>query len=95
MGKRLALMLVVIAMVAFPAAQPAGANHGEKCGFVSKGSGDYRVLSRGMACRSARKWIKRYLIRGSHPRGYSCLDPAAIVRVYCSRGSTSYWAIRL
>ena len=62
---------------------------------MSKGSKDYSVRARVMSCTSARKWVGRYLRSGARPSGFSCVDPAGSIRVYCSRGSKSYWATRL
>ena len=88
-------MLVIAAALAVVGPGPAGASHGTNCGVVSKGASDFRVTARVLACRSARKWVRRYLRDRGKPRGYSCVDPAGSVRVYCSRGSKSYWATRL
>jgi xanthine/CO dehydrogenase XdhC/CoxF family maturation factor len=93
--KRLAVVLV--AATALAAAGPASvpASHGTSCGVVSKGSSDYRVTGRVIACRSARKWVRRYLRDRGKPSGWSCVNPAGSVLVYCSRGSKAYWATRL
>lgn len=88
-------MLVIAAALAVVSPGSAGASHGKSCGVVSKGASDYRVTARVLTCRSARKWVRRYLRDRGKPRGYSCVDPAGSVRVYCSRGSKSYWATRL
>ena len=95
MGKPLALVFVTGLVLAFLGASPAAASHGKGCGVVSKGSGDYSVRARVMSCRSARKWVRSYLRNGARPSGFSCVDPAGSIRVYCSRGSKSYWATRL
>jgi len=93
--KRVAVVLVAFAALAAanPATAPAG--HGTNCGVVSKGSADYRVTGRAIACRSARKWVRRYLRDRGKPGGWSCVNPAGAVRVYCSRASKAYWATRL
>ena len=88
-------MLVIGAALVPAGAGPAEGAHGTNCGVVSKRSADYRVTARVLSCRSARKWVRRYLRDRGKPRGYSCVDPAGSVRVYCSRGSKSYWATRL
>ena len=93
--KRLAVVLAASAALAVASPGPAGAAHGSSCGVVSKGSSDYRVTARVIACRSARKWVRRYLRDRDRPRGYSCVNPAGSVRVYCSRATKAYWATRL
>jgi hypothetical protein len=93
--KRVAVVLVIAAALAVAGPSPARAAHGKSCGIVSKGASDYRVSARALTCRSARKWVRRHLRDRGKPRGYSCVDPAGSVRVYCSRGSKSYWATRL
>jgi hypothetical protein len=92
---RLAVVLLAATAVAAASAPPAPASHGTSCGIVSKGSSDYRVTGRVIKCRSARKWVRRYLSNRDRPSGWSCVDPAGSVRVYCSRGSKAYWATRL
>ncbi len=87
--------VVVAAALSAASAVPAPAAHGTSCGVVPKRSSDYRVTARVISCRSARKWVKRYLRDRGKPGGWSCVDPAGSVRVYCSRGSKAYWATRL
>ena len=62
---------------------------------MSKGSADYRVDARVIACSSAKTWVKRYLKRRAKPRGWSCVDPPGSIRVYCSKASKAFWATRL
>lgn len=88
-------MLVTALVLALVGASPAPTSHGRGCGVVSTGSKDYSVKARVMSCRSARKWVRRYLRNRAKPSGFSCVDPAGSIRVYCSRGSKSYWATRL
>lgn len=88
-------MLGTVVAIVLPSPPVATAAHGKDCGVVSKGAGDYRVRARVMGCRPARRWIARYLADGSRPSGYSCVNPSGPIRVYCSRGSKSYWATRL
>ncbi len=95
MTKRLAAVLVAAAALAATSPATAPAAHGTNCGVVSKGSADYRVTGRAIACRSARKWVRRYLRDRGKPGGWSCVNPAGAVRVYCSRASKAYWATRL
>ena len=95
MRKRLAIVVVMVAAFSLPTAPSAPASHGKDCGIVSAGSRDYRVSARAMSCRSARKWTGRFLREGSRPRGYTCVNPAGSIRVYCSRASRSYWATRI
>ena len=88
-------MAVAGLALAAQGAAPAPAAHGTSCGIVSKGSADYRVTARVIACRSAKTWVRRYLKRRAKPRGWSCTDPSGSIRVYCSKASKAYWATRL
>ena len=96
-------MLVAIAVVGLvahagvaPAREDAARGHAMKrCGIVAKGARDYRVKSRGVACRHARRWVRSYLRKRGRPRGYSCHRTRGKVTFYCFRGSRSYWAERL
>ena len=95
MKSRLAATLLLSQALAAAGAGPASANHGKSCGIVSKGSADYRVDARVIACRSAKTWVNRYLKRRAKPRGWSCVDPPGSIRVYCSKASKAFWATRL
>ena len=66
---------VIAAVLAALGAGPAPASHGKSCGIVAKGSADYRVDARVISCRSARKWVRRYLKSRAKPSGWSCVDP--------------------
>jgi hypothetical protein len=88
-----ALLIVAVACIA---AAPAEAGHISKnCGIVGKGSRDYRVKTRLMKCRHARKWARAFLRSHKVAPRFRCDNPPGRVTFFCFKGQKAYWAQRL
>jgi hypothetical protein len=74
------------------------ASHSKNCGVIYdvKRGRDYRVgAATGLVtCDFARKWSRRHIRRGIHPRYWSCARPDGPITFYCRRGSKFYYAQR-
>jgi hypothetical protein len=81
------VVLVVIALAVLVA--PAAAVPPKQCDPVAVHSHGYKVIVHGKSCKFARKWVKRYLKAGKHPKGFKCTKPdsGTNVKVNC-QGST-------
>ena len=91
-------IVVVAALMGAQASIGAPAPHPSKsCGVTAKGEREYRVKARGVKCRFARRWVKRYLRRGREAGGFNCVETdGGQAPFYCTKGaSKAYWAERL
>lgn len=88
----LAALLVAVPLL-FPPAAPAA--HARNCGVIYnvKHGRDYRVrAARGLVgCDFARRWSKRYIRHGTHPRRWSCSHPGGTIAFYCRNGGSKFY----
>jgi hypothetical protein len=94
---RWVFVLGLVAALACAASPPAGASHKSKsCGVVAKGSRDYRVKTRRMKCKHARKWVRAFLKSRKRAPRFRCDDPPdRNIPFFCFYGQKAYWAVRL
>jgi hypothetical protein len=68
-----------------------------RCGKMDVGGKTYKVSTHLLECDFARKWARRYLKNGDHPRGWTCTSyPPEETRIAfsCRKRNTSYYAVR-
>ena len=57
---------------------------------------DYRVKTRAMKCKHARKWARAFLRSRKRAPRFRCLNPPdRKIPFFCSRGVKAYWVVRL
>lgn len=67
------------------------------CGKITVSTKRYQIKADQISCRSARRYSRRFLTRGTKPRGYTCKNyPSKKGRVdfYCNDGRKIFFAIR-
>lgn len=101
MARRVLPALLVAAFLAALPAGPAAAaptpDNSKHCGLIAKGEREYRVKTRKLKCRFARRWVKRYMNRGKVADGFSCIKTSGgKAPFYCTKGPVkAYWAEKL
>jgi hypothetical protein len=80
-----------------PVAAAPAPDNAKHCGLIAKGNSDYRVKTRKLKCRFARRWVKRYMNKGRVADGFSCIKTGIASRpFYCTKGPVkAYWAEKL
>ena len=90
--------LLGAAALAVAGAGPAAAVIPPKnCGTMTVKGKRYQVKADQISCSSGRDYARRFILRGSKPRGYRCRDyPSRKRRVdfYCNKGRKIFFAIR-
>jgi len=69
----------------------------KNCGMKTVKGKRYQVKADQISCRKGRRYVKRFIRRGTKPAGYRCKDyPSKKGRVdfYCNKGRKIYFAIR-
>jgi hypothetical protein len=96
MTRAVLLAAALAALLALPAAVNAVVPP-KNCGTMSVKGKRYQVKADQISCSSGRTYARRFLTRGSKPRGYRCRDyPSRKRRVdfYCNNGRKIFFAIR-
>lgn len=99
-GARRAVLAAVAALVIAAAGFSAPANAGmppTKCGTLHVSGKAYKIATHLLQCDFARKWSKRYLKNGDHPKHWSCTSyPPEQTRTafVCRKGTYTYYAVR-
>jgi hypothetical protein len=91
-------LLVALTLALALSAAPASATvPPQRCGKLGVGDKTYKISAHRVKCGFARKWSKRYLKKGDHPRGWACTSyPPEETRIAfaCQKRGTSYYAVR-
>ena len=88
------LLVAALVLVAAPAAYAPVVP--KNCGKVGVRGKSYTVRAHVVSCRSARRIARRYLGRGTRPRGYRCRKyPRRVTRIRfrCTRGQRFVFAV--
>lgn len=89
-------VLATAALVALPAGAPAVVPPRD-CGMLTVEGKRYQAKVDQIACTDGKSYIKRWLTKRTHPRGYRCSSFKSRknrVRFQCANGVKVYLAIR-
>ena len=92
-----ALPLVAVAATLCVPAAAGGVVPPKSCGKKTIAGKTYQIKADQMTCKRGRRLAKRFLVKGTKPKGYDCKDyesEKGRVDFYCNKGRKIYFAIR-